>query len=106
MYMFNPNLNTESAVASLYIEALEGFILNGGISSDLSLISILIQTLEGPTSISFYDVAKMKGRFVPDNADDEERDKIEWNDKIKQFELPDENNILVNSLIDPEIFVS
>jgi hypothetical protein len=108
MYMLNPNSNTSSAVASLYKEPLEGCILNGGISSDLSMISILTQTLEGPTHITFYDVGMMKNRFVPADASDEFRDNVVWggNDKIIEFDLSNENNIVVNSMIDPEIFVS
>ena len=106
MYMINPNLNTASPVASLYKEQLEGCILNGGISSDLRIISILTQTLEGPTHITFYDVERMKNRFAPADASDEFRDNVSYDDKIIEFDLSNENNIVVNSMIDPEIFVS
>ena len=102
----DPKSNAESAVASLYMEAIDGFILNGGISSDFSLIAMLIQTPEGPKAISFYDVTTMKGRFLPEDATDEERENIEWDDEITHFDLPDEINMVVYSLIDPEIFVS
>ena len=103
MYMFNTKTRKETPVASLYREEPD-VIVNAGISSDFSLIAILIEAPSQITVISFYDVANMKNNFRPDSHEE-----TDWNgedDRIIDIELPDEINIVANSHIDPELFVS
>jgi hypothetical protein len=106
IYEYNTESKQPVAVGTLYIEPAEGVIVNGGISTDQSLIAMLRRSPEGDSEFAFYDVESMKSRFRPTGTSDEDRDKIDWENSAEHVEFPDNGNIVANALIDPEIVVN
>ena len=110
IYIYNDVTFNVSPVGSFYIDPFddERVIMNAGLSSDRKLIAILIEDDDRKTSMAFYDVEKMMNRFrlTVDDSDDDDNYDDAFDDKYDHFDVQVHDDLLLNPLIDREIFVS